>query len=138
MASKKKGISAGTTWAASSLASTCKYNGWSKEGYERYNTLYQRVKKDRQEQGAAFDLQVQLYDEEQGKASHGDDKNVEDYVIREHEYSKLRKKLDKFSSISTFLAEFSEIFTYLYSHVPIHTVQYGTAVLIRSRDTRTI
>ena len=30
---------------------------------------------------AAFDLQVQLYDEEQGKASHGDDKNVEDYVL---------------------------------------------------------
>ena len=81
MASKKKGISAGTTWAASSLASTRKYNGWSKEGYERYNTLYQRVKKDRQEQGAAFDLQVQLYDEEQGKASREDDKNVEDYVL---------------------------------------------------------
>ena len=81
MASKKKGINAGTTWAASSLASTRKYNGWSKEGYERYNTLYQRVKKDRQEQGAAFDLQVQLYDEEQGKASREDDKNVEDYVL---------------------------------------------------------
>ena len=33
--------------------------------------------------------------------------------IREHKYSKLRKKLDKFSSISKFLMEFSEIFTEL-------------------------
>ena len=32
-------------------------------------------------QGTAFDLQVQLYDNEQGKASCEDDKNVEDYVL---------------------------------------------------------
>ena len=35
----------------------------------------------KQEQGTAFDLQVQLYDNEQGKASREDDKNVEDYVL---------------------------------------------------------
>ena len=55
MASKTKGISAGPTCPAQSLASIRWFNGWSKEGYEWYNILYQHVKKDCQEElGASF------------------------------------------------------------------------------------
>ena len=43
--------------------------------------MYQKVKKDRQEQGASFDFHVQLHDEEEGKASHEGSTKVEDYVL---------------------------------------------------------
>ena len=81
MASRKKGISAGTTCPAHSLASTRRFNGWSKEGYERYNILYQRIKKDRQELGASFDYHVKMYDEQLGKRSLEDHTKAEDYVL---------------------------------------------------------
>ena len=82
MASKKKGINAGTTWAASSwprLASTMDGPRKDMRGTTHCIKGSRRIVKNKVQ--AAFDLQVQLYDEEQGKASHEDDKNVEDYVL---------------------------------------------------------
>ena len=61
MASRKKGISVGPTCPAQSLASTRKYHGWSSEGYDRYNVLYQRVKIDHRDLGASFDFHVKIY-----------------------------------------------------------------------------
>ena len=81
MASRKKGISAGTTCPAHSLALTRWFNGWSKEGYEQYNILYQRIKNDCWELGAFFDFHVKMYDEQLGKRSLEDHTKAEDYVL---------------------------------------------------------
>ena len=81
MASRKKGISAGPTCPAQSLASTRKYHGWSREGYDRYNVLYQRVKINCRDLGASFDFHVKIYEEHQDQGSLGDRSKAEDYVL---------------------------------------------------------
>ena len=56
-------------------------HGWSREGYDRYNVLSQRVKINRRDLGASFDFHVKIYEEHQDQGSLGDRSKAEDYVL---------------------------------------------------------